>query len=518
MSGLFCWIAWPVSPMTFFIFFAFVPLLFVAGAIKKRTSFFGYSFITLLIWNASTTWWMWNSTDIGSIAAIAANSLIMCLPWWGYHSVKNKFSQPISYTALITFWMLFEYVHLNWQLSWPWLTLGNVFASHPDWVQWYEYTGVSGGTLWVLLMNVLVFEVVSKIKREKIKLKIITTGLAVLIVPFLFSIYCSSEVTINNTLNSAAPTENVLIVQPNIDPYQKFETSSISQQIQKLVALSEQNIDTNTQLILWPETAMSADDEEKNTPLNIYYQPVFQFLQRHPNVTLLSGLEAYKMYGRDKETATARATNDGLYYDAFNAAVFAKANAPFSYYHKMKLVPGVESLPTFLNFMAPVFEKFGGSTGGYGRDTGAVVFKTPGNLYAVAPVICYESIYGEHVTDYVKKGANLIGVITNDGWWGNTPGYKQHLQYARLRAIETRRWIARSANTGISAVINDKGQILETQPWNVAAVIKYSIPIMSKQTFYVRFGDYLYRAASLLGILILIMNITMLIRNKFSRH
>ena len=511
LSGILLFAAWPVSPLTFLIFVAFVPLLFVADQTKKRNQFFGYSFITLIIWNASTTWWIWNSTDVGSIAAISANALLMCLPWWGYFTFKNKFGKRIGYISLISFWMLFEYIHLNWQLTWPWLTIGNVFASHPSWIQWYEYTGVSGGTLWVLIVNILLFELFEKSKRS-----ILYKGIVIVVIslPFVIS-------TLISIFHSDSPQQdeknNVLIIQPNIDPYQKFESVSIPQQIEKLIALTEKEIDSSTKLILWPETALAAGVVQNETQHTAVYQPVFDLANRHPNITLLTGIEDFKTYGTSKETATARKTSEGMYYDAFNSAVVVKANEPLQFYNKSKLVPGVESLPTFLNFMSPLFEHFGGTTGGYGRDTAAMAFHVNNNPYIAAPIICYESIYGEYVTEYVKRGANILTIVTNDGWWGNTPGHQQHLQYARLRAIETRRYVARSANTGISAVIDEKGNILTTQPWDKAAFIKYNIPVLNVETFYVRFGDYLYKIASLIAVLLLAWNLLLYIKHKVTR-
>lgn len=512
LSGILLFAAWPVSPLTFFIFIAFVPLLYVADNTKKRNSFFGYSFIALLIWNATTTWWIWNSTDVGSIAAISANALLMCLPWWGYFTFKTKYGNKTGFIALISFWMLFEYIHLNWQLTWPWLTIGNVFASHPDWIQWYEYTGVSGGTLWVLLINILVFEL---IKQSRTKTDKTFLHKAILVIAISLPFVLSSLISIfHSEISAENPKSNVLIVQPNIDPYQKFESVSIPQQIQKLIALSEKEVDTSTQLILWPETALAAGAIQNETQQTPVYQPVFDFVNRHPNITLLTGIEDLKTYGTNKLSPSARKTPEGIYYDAFNSAAVIKANQSLQFYNKSKLVPGVESLPTFLNFMAPVFEHFGGSTGGYGRDTSAVAFHLHNNLSIPAPIICYESIYGEYVSTYVQKGANILTIITNDGWWGNTPGHKQHLQYARLRAIETRRWVARSANTGISAVIDEKGNIITTQPWDKAAIIKYNIPLLNGETFYVKFGDYLYKIATLISLLLLGWNLFLYSKKK----
>jgi apolipoprotein N-acyltransferase len=153
--------------------------------------------------------------------------------------------------------------------------------------------------------------------------------------------------------------------------------------------------------------------------------------------------------------------------------------------------------------MAPLFEQFGGTSGGYGTSATSAVLPTADGGGQIAPIICYESIYGEYVGTYVKKGANLLAIITNDGWWGNTPGHKQHLNMARLRAIETRKWIVRSANTGISAIINDRGEIVDTRPWDTMAAIKFSVPLNEQSTVYVILGDFLYKLTLNLGILTL---------------
>jgi apolipoprotein N-acyltransferase len=164
--------------------------------------------------------------------------------------------------------------------------------------------------------------------------------------------------------------------------------------------------------------------------------------------------------------------------------------------------------------MGAIFEKFGGTAGGYGHDKEANVFRVEGNPYIAAPIICYESIYGEYITNYIRKGANLLTIITNDGWWANTAGHKQHLHYARLRAIETRKWIARSANTGVSAVIDNLGNLIETRPWDTRAVIKYNIPPKPGETFFVRNGALIFGLAAFLTIALLAYNFIMILRRR----
>ena len=412
--------------------------------------------------------------------------------------------------------MTFEYIHLNWQLSWPWLTLGNVFAMHPDWVQWYEYTGTSGGTLWIVVLNIFLFELINKIRSKKYEIRLIIMTAIIIIFPLIISYVVKPNEESVSTKNT---TTNVVIVQPNIDPYnEKFDAATTSSQLNILISLSEQGIDTNTRLVLWPETAMSAgvlQDQLESSPI---YKPVFDFVKRHPNITLETGIESYIVYGNDKLTPTAQFDEtSNTYYDVFNSAVAVKAGTPPQFYNKSKLVPGVETLPDFLLWMAPLFEKFGGTASGYGRSKASSVFSEDNDPYITAPIICYESIYSEYVASYVKEGANLLTIMTNDGWWGNTPGHKQHLEYARLRAIETRRWVARSANTGISAIINSNGEILQTQPWDKAAFIKAKIPVEDGDTFYVKSGDILSKIAFAFAALLTIWNIYLVIKNKLGR-
>lgn len=463
----------------------------------------------MLLWNSGTTWWIWNSTAAGAVGAIIANSLLMCLPLLGYYACRKQYGKTAAFISFPAFWMAFEYIHLNWQLSWPWLTLGNVFATKTAWVQWYEYTGVQGGSLWVLLANLAVYNVVTA-NKFKYKIYLFVWAAVIIGFPFYWSVVAADNYTKSNSVG-ASNTNNIVIVQPNIDPYsEKFDVSSTYGQIEKLVRLSEQELDSNTRMVLWPETAMPVAEWQDRIQHNNYYSPVFNFVQRHPDITLQTGIETYKNYGSVKATGTARRIEDRqIFFDAFNAATTIKANESLQFYNKSKLVPGVETLPAFLYWLAAIFEKFGGTTGGYGYDAEASVFKITGSPYISAPIICYESIYGEYVTTYVKKGANIITIMTNDGWWANTPGHKQHLAYARLRAIETRRWIARSANTGISAVIDANGNVVKSKPWDVASTLKFAIPPAVTTTFYVEHGDYLFQIAVYLSIILIIYHIYM---------
>ena len=179
----------------------------------------------------------------------------------------------------------------------------------------------------------------------------------------------------------------------------------------------------------------------------------------------------------------------------------------------LQLVVGVEKMPytEYLGFLRKLTIRLGGTFRSHGEQEFRENLYTRSDSTGISPVICYESIFGEYVTDYIREGSQFIFVITNDGWWGDTPGYRQHHSYSRLRAIETRRSVARSANTGISSFINQRGEILQrTRYWEQAA-LRGTINANDGLSFYTRHGDYIARIAYFFALLVFLYTITRII-------
>ncbi len=430
----------------------------------------------------------------------------------------------MGYITLIVFWISYEYMHHNWELSWPWLTLGNVFSQQPQWVQWYEYTGATGGSLWVLIVNVLFFEVFYYYRttgRTIVYYRKIVILAGILVLPVFLSLQILNREKKILLQENQQAIRNVVVVQPNIDPYTEKFAGSVDAQVGKLITLSEQKKDRYTNLVIWPETAVPTQTWEHEIKDNFFYRPIWSFLKRHPSTYLLTGIDSYKNYGVDpgNKPASARMEpHSGIWYDAFNTAAFFNTDTAISLYHKFKLVPGVETLPSFLTFMAKWFDDFGGISGTLGRDYSSKVFVPSDEYFKVAPIICYESIYSEYVSTYVKKGANLLAIITNDGWWGNTPGYRQHFNYAKLRAIENRRWVARSANTGISAFINPIGTTVQSLPWDESGALRQKIYPTTRITFFTKYGDFISTIALFTATISIILLLYMAIFKKKLRY
>lgn len=498
LSGLLNWAAWPGSPLTGLIFIGFIPLLVASERAQHTRIFFLSCYMTMLVWNVGTTWWIWNATAAGAVSAWLANSLLMCIPWMLYWITKKRLSRAVGYLLLITAWMGFEYLHLqDWGLSWPWLTLGNVFAMHPDWVYWYSFTGTAGGSGWIWAINVLLFHHLLRNNFRIVPQRYKWGALAftLLIAPILISTQRLRPLS-----RTSDRQQEIVIVQPNVDPYQKIAEGTTSFQIDKLIQLSKESITDSTRLLVWPETALYSPYGFDETSLseNSSLTPVWQLLEAYPKMTLLTGIESYRWF--DAPTRYSKPSGTGqLEFEAYNAAALLTKQQATTFYHKSMLVPGVETLPWFLRFMDSWFEKFGGVTAGYAKQDHRAVLPTPQG-FTLAPAICYESIYGDFMRRYIKNGANLIVVITNDGWWKKTPGHLQHLHYARLRAIETGTWVARSANTGISALIDPAGTLLETRGYDQLATIRRSVPVLpATTTIYVRWGDWVSVWVLLIG-------------------
>jgi apolipoprotein N-acyltransferase len=179
-------------------------------------------------------------------------------------------------------------------------------------------------------------------------------------------------------------------------------------------------------------------------------------------------------------------------------------------HHKMRLVIGVEAMP-FTKFLNN-FVDLGGITGQLGRNDKATVFEKGGVKFG--PAICYEGIYGDCFARFAREGADAMLVMSNDGWWGNTPGHRRLFDFCRLRAIETRRAIARSANTGVSGFITPRGDITSRLDWEQRGVLTEDIEVRDDKTMYVLYGDWLGRLSGLLTLLTLLYYVAYRVRRR----
>jgi apolipoprotein N-acyltransferase len=516
LSGLLLAAAWPLRGFTPLIFVAFVPLFFIQQHLGDtgKKGMFGYAWLTFLIWNGLTTWWIWNATPTGAVMAIILISLFMAFVFQVFHlSKKWLFGNAQGFGILIFYWISWEYFNMHWQLSWTWLTLGNVFASKHLWIQWYEYTGVLGGTLWILVANILAYNIVRNVLSEQKRKIVLNSALMVLLIgtPIILSL------NIYHHYKETKNPVNVVAVQPNTDPYTEEFNLPPSVLIQRNLKLADEKVNDSTDYVVFPESTIQEDIWEGSLDRSPSLKTLRNYVQEHPNLSMVIGASTFRwLKPGAPRTNAARLYRKNLYYYAYNTAFYIDQSPFIQVHHKSKLVPGVEEMPSW-PILQPL-EKFainlGGTVGTLKKDDHISLFTNDSTGDKIAPMICYESVYGDFVSHYVRQGAELIFVITNDGWWGNTPGYRQHFSFAVLRSIETRRDVVQSSTTGYSGFVNQRGDVLQRTKYGVPAVLSQTMNLNDTLTYYVKKGDYLARLAGFFSLLILLASIVQGILRK----
>ena len=468
---------------------AFVPLLWISDSYAEPTRrnwwrVFGWALLTFVLWNAATVWWIWGATPVGPFAATIASSTLNMIAFMLYRTAAAKATRSLACTTLAAAWIATEYWYTVGEFSWPWLILGNGF-SHDVWaVQWYEYTGVFGGSLWVLVCNMCIYEAWRTRSRRRI-----AAAAAAVVLPMLLSavIYAAWREPDGERIK-------VAIVQPDVPVYEAVDPEWRIDNLLALAAEAPADVD----FIIMPETAiddvMAVDEDWTDT------HPVLNRLsdfmrERYPQATLIAGAKSIKRYPPAERTPTSRAGR-GYYYDIFNSAVAVDSAGVQGIYHKGRLVIGVEKMPIpkLFEWLDFLIIDLGGTTGQLGVSADRMTFRSARGAEAGA-AICYEGLYGDFYGGFVRRGAEAMLIISNDGWWGDTPGYRHLFTISRLRAIEHRRAIARSANTGRSGFIDARGGVGRTLEWDERGTLTAGLAADSRLTLYSRYGDWVARAA-----------------------
>ncbi|TXF89027.1 apolipoprotein N-acyltransferase [Neolewinella aurantiaca] len=504
------------------LFVGFVPMFILFRKLQERNA--GYAeafrlgFTAFLLFNILTTYWVTNTGFGPGLFAMLANSVLMSLPWLAFYWTGRK-SPKVAFLAFGACWIAFEHLHYNWGLNWPWLTLGNGMASWPALIQWYEVTGVLGGSAWILGCNYLAFKALSAPAAEPQKLPSpgkLLSFLALVLLPISGSLvrYYTYVAPEDKTITVAA-------IQPNFEPhFEKFAAGGEPAVIDTFVRLSKDALAAGPlDYIVYPETSFSNFEEDRpllNGPMRILQSELGNGSLGH----LVTGYSGYHAFQAGEPLSPAARTldrgNGTLFrYEHLNAALQLDLDTKeVQHYRKGVFVPGAESFPfrKVLFFMEPLVASLGGSVAGLGTQETRTPFSSP--KAKIAPVICYESVFGEYFTDYIREGAQAVFVMTNDGWWDNTAGHKQHLYYSSLRAIETRRAVVRSANVGACAFIDQRGQIISTTQYNEAGFLRGEMQLNDAITPYVRYGDIVSRIALLLAGMVLLSNLARSLRRN----
>ena len=434
-----------------------------------------------VLWAGGTIYWIGWATVSGFLGALLFVPLYSALFAIVQSWLWNRFGSA-SFWAAPFLWTGIELLSSWGILGFPWNSLAHTQTYFPILIQYASLTGMYGVTFWVVMLNVLFFFLVEREGRRK-QLPVFILGIGLLfIIPLAYGRWVLSRP------HDPETQLRVSLVQGNIDPYKKWTSSFVDSNFVVYRRLTWQAGDQNPDLVVWPETAAPCYLRHRFSYLN---QVKSQFDSL--GIPLLTGSPDYEWIERDK-------------VKKYNGALFIHPNSwRIEWYYKMHLVPFSERVPLVdrMPFLYDILSKMDSSIGDFSPGDSTKVFEfeltSTRKKVPFSVVICYESIFPYLVRKFVKEGAQFLVVITNDGWFGKTSGPYQHAQFAVLRAIENRVWIARCANTGISGFIDPFGRIVARTSLNEEAVLTGLISVGNERTFFVTHG-------SLFPFLVVVMN------------
>lgn len=523
-GGILSGLAWTGWCSGLILLIAFIPFIIIENYLFENpgrftpNAFFILTLPGFVIFSIIAIGWMRVASLMGAICVILGLAFLMGFSTWMAHVIRLRAGNAMGFIAMITFWLTYEFISLNINIVSPWLNLGNGLAKDIRFIQWYEVTGTAGGTLWILLSNLLLaIIIINFLKGKKPKIRYTISWILIIIIPGLISVYRYNTIRENHQNGS-----EVVIIQPNIDPYTQKFNIPFDLQLKNVIDQAMTEITNKTIWLITPETTVDDPANLDDLANDKYIKMIKGTINRYPGINVIAGFVTYRLYPalKDAPTISARKIDaSGLYYDHFNSAVRIDTGKTSGVYHKSKLVPGIEM--QFSNgpgrFIKKILPNLGGTKWGYGIQYERTCLIHSSTSMKIAPVICYESVFGKFVSGYIRNGAEAIVIITNDGWWKNTMGYRQHLDFASVRAIETRRNIARAANTGVSCIIDIRGNRTQETEWWKKAVLKGDIYPETRITPYVKAGDYLYTISAILSVIIIMIFIIIIpIKNKWS--
>jgi apolipoprotein N-acyltransferase len=500
LSGILLAIAFPPVPFPapILLLVALIPYLSVIERKEKLIEINRATYLMAFVFCLFTLYWVgsWQeSTDpflmISGTLLVFVNPVFFLIPSTLLYFSRKAISRKYSLYFLPLFYVAYEFSYMLTDLSFPWLSLGNGLSIFTSFIQIADVIGQLGLTVVVVMINVLIYKSVTTYKYNK-KIFYINLSTAVLILFFIL-IYGKSKL---NSANQPYEKIKVGLIQPNLDPWEKWKRNNLNQLTDLYLELSSKAVKDGARIIIWPETALPVylrTEMYRDILDNIY-----QFIDSN-QVYLLTGMPDIKFfhnYQKIPDDAKFSKANN-YYYATYNSILLFKPNnINIESYGKMKLVPFGERVP-FVDafpFLGKII-KWGVGISGWnvGKDT--TIFqltvknetsKTKINTIKIGGLVCYESIYPIYVSEFVKRGADFLAVVTNDSWYGNLSGPYQHKDFAALRAVENRRTVVRAANGGISCVINPLGKTeVQTEMFTKSYIVA-DIALIKTETFFTK--------------------------------
>jgi apolipoprotein N-acyltransferase len=533
LCGVLLGLSFPPFNTWFFAYFGLMLLLYLLFSSGRLRQAFFRAYFALLVFNEMTLYWIsgWHSDDvflkIGGIATVLVHPLLFMIPVLTVYGV-SRYKKELALVLFSFIWVGFEYFHNVWQLSFPWLELGNTETYNLNRIQYIELSGIHGISFLICAISSLMYFLIEKIYTKKWHFTSIQALISyfVLLVLILFpNFYSYHRLNQDSSkyfqTNDSSKIINVCIIQANTDPFKKW-SGNHDQLIDSYIAKLNDGLKFNPDMLVLHETA---------TPY--YFLEDYNFLKSKRFFDFADSSKKYLVMGiphleyyEDSALAlkdSKKMSISGKYYDTYNSVILiepAKHRRDLSIHRKSKLVPFSERVPyqETLTFLKE-WIKWGVGISGWqiGKDETIFTIKNKKLNVKFASLICFESVFSEYVSETVKKGAEFLIVVTNDGWFGNTSGPKQHQRYAVLRAVENRKWIVRCAQTGISCWVDPLGNIYDEIPYGTEGIIDRSILANDEKTFYAKNGDLVGMISFYGGITSLIFSIVLYVFRRIRR-
>ena len=506
-------LSFPPFQLGVFACVALVPFLIVSDSIESYWRFFRYAYFTFFVFSLLALYWVGGFTHgkdpylmIAGVALYLWEPLVLSIPAMVYFFVKKRLKSKYSVLAFPFIWITMEWLYALGELAFPWLTLGNTQTYNLEKIQFADITGVYGISLWILVINVLVYFLVKEVQSGIKDKNRYYLAAVILIVYLLPNFYWVDEKSFQNSDGNKI---NVGIVQPNIDPWDKWEGANTFlgrwRQSKQYLELIGKHINKNIDLVVLPESAILL-----NLPAHYEQMQEFKTVIDSMNVSVISGYVRVQYYEPDNAPLTSsviKGTN--IRYDSFNSIMFVEpVTKEVQTYSKMRLVPFAERIP-YANKVPFLIEplRWGVGISNWGLASDSTVFESRKFNSKFLSMVCYESIFPEFIAHFVDKGAEFLVFITNDSWWGNTSGARQHNQYSIIRAIENRRWVVRCANGGISSFVDPLGRMYDQTQMYTQAYISHQIEPLKTKTFYSNHGDWIARICASITAVIFLFSI-----------
>lgn len=521
LSGIMLGIGFPPFPMPFpiLLFFAFVPYFYVIEKRQSLAEINRATYLTAFVFNLLTIYWVgsWQKQAdpflmLSGGALLFVNPALFLIPSTLLYFARKAFPNRQAIYLLPFFWGAFEYAYMITDLSFPWLTLGNGLANFTAFIQVADIVGVIGLTLLILYINILIYKAFSTVKKDR---KAFTYYFTSVIIVFLlvlgYGFYKLSEFKVPER------TVRVGLIQPNLDPWEKWEGGNLDELTESYIALSQQAVAKGAKLIIWPETALPVFLLDGS--YGSIVDSVYSFLKKN-NVYLITGMPDVRYYfnGDNMPPDVIKGKQGSFYYTIYNGVLlFSPDSRQVQKYGKTKLVPFGERVP-FVDafpFLGDII-KWGVGISGWnvGRDTAN--FSIPYNevrssnnkvsrsdSIRVDRLVCYESIYPYFVANFVKRNADFIAVVTNDSWYGKSSGPYQHKDISILRAVENRKSVVRAANGGVSCIIDPMGRIITQSELFTKTFIAGDVQLENTETFFTKYPLLVPAICSIVSIWIL---------------